>query len=588
MALAGESYSTENLTASKNAMEAFLADEEKLELTRKFLEGTNEDDSNYKTLKIFERTFGCYIMQSDEAKKFRSECTKIEGQLEAARNKLELGANINGEYVEMSSVGLRNKVRVDPDETVRRACYEGLGKIGEFITANGFVDLVKTRNKLAKSLGFIDFYDYKVTNAEGFGKVQLFEILDTLEKGTRPIMERARSELKRQKGDGALDPWNTSFMMAGDITRRMDPYFPFSNAVYQWGRSFDAMNISYKGASMDLDLLDRKNKYSNGFCHWPQPAWKKPDGTWQPSVTHFTSLADPAAIGSGYTALNTLMHEAGHAAHFANIEQPSPLFSQERAPTSVAYAELQSMFLDSLVSDADWMAKYARNENDEAIPWALIEDKIKATHPFEVFALRAMLAVPYFEKALYELPDDQVTADRIQSLAIEIEKKIQGGASPRPLLSVPHILSDEASCYYHGYVLAEMAVHQTREFFFRRDGYIADNGSVGPTLTDSYWKFGNSEKFLDLVENLTGKPLTGDAWVSELEETTEDVLKSEKAKYDAKLAECAAEGDSSSIDLDMRIRLVDGDDVLADTLSDGSFEKSCEKFKNYVQERFGN
>ena len=38
----------------------------------------------------------------------------------------------------------------------------------------------------------------------------------------------------------------------------------------------------------------------------------------------------------------------------------------------------------------------------------------------------------------------------------------QGGLSARPLLSVPHLLSDEASCYYHGYVLAEMAVHQTR------------------------------------------------------------------------------------------------------------------------------
>ena len=45
------------------------------------------------------------------------------------------------------------------------------------------------------------------------------------------------------------------------------------------------------------------------------------------------------------------MHEAGHAAHFANIKMPSPLFSQERAPTSVAYAELQSMFLDALVGD---------------------------------------------------------------------------------------------------------------------------------------------------------------------------------------------------------------------------------------------
>ena len=116
----------------------------------------------------------------------------------------------------------------------------------------------------------------------------------------------------------------------------------------QWGRSFAAMNIGYKGATMDLDLLDRKGKYSNGFCHWPQPAWVKPDGSWQPSTTHFTSLADPSAIGSGHTGLTTLMHEAGHAAHFANVEMPSPLFSQERSPTSVAYAENQSMVSEAL------------------------------------------------------------------------------------------------------------------------------------------------------------------------------------------------------------------------------------------------
>jgi len=31
----------------------------------------------------------------------------------------------------------------------------------------------------------------------------------------------------------------------------------------------------------------------------------------QPATTHFTSLADPSAVGSGHTALTTLMHEAG-------------------------------------------------------------------------------------------------------------------------------------------------------------------------------------------------------------------------------------------------------------------------------------
>ena len=308
-----------------------------------------------------------YTVESEEAKALRSEATKIEGNLEAARNILSLGATIDGEFEEMSSVGLRNKIRVDPDEKVRKACYEGLTKIGDFVTENGFVELVKVRNKMAKALGYLDFYDYKVTNAEGFGKIALFEILDTLEEGTRPIMEAARKRFAEEKGASSLEPWNLSFFMAGDITRRMDLYFPFEKSVEQWGRSFAAMNIGYKGATMDLDLLDRKGKYSNGFCHWPQPAWVKPDGSWQPSTTHFTSLADPSAIGSGHTGLTTLMHEAGHAAHFANVAMPSPLFSQERSPTSVAYAENQSMFLDSLVGDADWMAKYAISREGDAI-----------------------------------------------------------------------------------------------------------------------------------------------------------------------------------------------------------------------------
>lgn len=194
---------------------------------------------------------------------------------------------------------------------------------------------------MARALGYVDYYDYKVTQAEGFGKDALFKILDTLEQGTRSLNLAARARLAKEKGEAALEPYNMGYMMAGDITQKLDPYFPFEKAVETWGRSFGALKIQYRGATMDLDLLDRKGKYSNGFCHWPQPAWVKSDGSWQPSLAHFTSLADPAAVGSGHTALTTLMHEAGHAAHFANIEQPSPLFAQERAPTSVAYAELQ-------------------------------------------------------------------------------------------------------------------------------------------------------------------------------------------------------------------------------------------------------
>ena len=79
-----------------------------------------------------------------------------------------------------------------------------------------------------------------------------------------------------------------------------------------------------------------------------------------------------------------------------------------------------------------------------------------------------MIAIPFFEKALYELPEDEVTPAALLALADKIDLEISGGPAGRPIMSVPHILADESSAYYHGYVLAEMSVHQTREFFLKK------------------------------------------------------------------------------------------------------------------------
>ena len=76
-----------------------------------------------------------------------------------------------------------------------------------------------------------------------------------------------------------------------------------------------------------------------------------------------------------------------------------PLFAQERAPTSVAYAETQSMFLDSLVGDTAWRAKYAKKDNGERIPWDLIEEDIKCVCLFILLwyfrSLVSLLSLPF-------------------------------------------------------------------------------------------------------------------------------------------------------------------------------------------------
>lgn len=441
----------EKLTSTKTALDLFLGDRETLAQVRKYLQEPGLDDDDIKVLKCFEKTFLCYLVEDPEALALKDEIGRLEAELAQSRNRMSLGyKNSEGEFVTASSVALRNAMRSSEDPVVRLSCYEGMRSIGKFV-AGPFAEIVKKRNAFAKKCGYVDFYDMKVTQAEGFSKDTLFGILDGLERDTRPIMQAALAQLASTKGADAIKAENIGFALAGDTTKLKDPYFPFENAVDVWARSFAAMNISYRGSTMQLDLCDRQGKYSNGFCHWPVCAYvDNKTGEFTPAQTNFTSLASPKSVGSGFTAITTLMHEAGHAAHFSNVVQKSPLFSQERAPTSVAYAENQSMFLDSLVSDAAWCSRYALDVNGNPIPFSVLEQEARNTHAYKVLALRAMISVPYFEKKLYELPEDQVTPENIISLADEVEADIQGVLSPRPLLSVPHILADESSCYYHG------------------------------------------------------------------------------------------------------------------------------------------
>lgn len=577
--------SSEALANTKNELDEFLNAPATLEEARALMADPATSDEQKKILKCVERTLMCYIIEDEGAMNIKKQITTLEASLAAARNVMKLGYTAaDGTFTPGSSVVLRNLMRTSDEEPVRKAAYEGLRSIGPFVLDNGFFDIIKQRNALAKQLGFVDYYDMKVTQAEGFDKKTLFGMLEDLEKQTKPIALDARKRLANEKGESALEPWNMGYAMAGDLTKKQDEYFPFATAVKTWGQSFSRMGIRYEKSQMNLDLLDRDGKYSNGFCHWTVPAFTKGDGTWVPAVTNFTSLALPSQPGSGQTALATLMHEGGHAAHFANVNQGSPLFSQERAPTSVAYAETQSMTLDSLCDDAAWLARYAKNQSGERMPWSLIQEAIEQKRPYASFMVRAMLAVPFFEKALYELPEDQLTAEKVLELADEVENDIQGGLSARPLLSVPHILSDEASAYYHGYVLAEMAVHQNREYFMKKfpDQGIVDNPEVGPMLTKGYWNPGNAEMFLDLVERFTGEPLSCKAWVKELSTPIDEVIASEKKDYDAAVA--APERDDP-VELNMQMRLVHGDETIADS-NDGGFDAACEKFKSWVNAKY--
>ena len=553
---------------------------ELLALESPALEGTEDG----RVLRGWIRLFQANAIADKRAQQLSEEIVELEGKLQSARGAMKLGYTDpkTGAFVSATSNVLSNMVMIQTDEAMRKAAFEGRRSIEPFALENGFLEIVRKRNELGRLLGFEDYYDMKVQRTEGFSKKELFVLLDDLELRTRDAAKRSMDAFAAEHGSAAVEPWNFSHYRSGSLAEERDPYFPFEHSLAAWVRSFAAMGITYRGATLTLDLIDRKGKYENGFMHGPGPGFFH-NGTWVPARINFTANAMPDRIGSGPQAVRTLFHEGGHAAHFSNVLQPAPCFAQEFAPTSVAYAETQSMFLDSVIGDADWETRYLQSRTGEPMPWELIEKGIRIAQPFAALGVRSMLTVCYVEKALYEMSDAELSAPdahaKVLAMIRSMEQKLEFmSGSPRPVLSVPHLLAGESSAYYHGYVLAEMAVHQTRDHFLGRDGHIMDNPRVGPELAAGYWAPGNEEKFFDLVHRVTGKPFSADAIVHAATRTADEAV-ADARKAVERLAQIPTY--TGPLDLDATVKVVHGHEVITE-FKNGEFDRADREFQAWV------
>lgn len=568
----------------------FISDPARLASVRDALAQLPEADTDEATealrhgLKGWLALFESNIVDSDSARQHMRELIQMESELFAKRRDLVLQhINEAGELEASTLSGLATNMSTNRVEAARKSSHDALMTLEHWVLANGFLDIVKKRNAFARAQGHANYFDYKVEKNEQMSADHLFSILDDFEARTRDANERALGDLQKTHGADAVQPWNLRFYVSGDVTRQLDPYLSFGKGLERWVESFRRLGIQYRGATMQLDLLERTGKYQNGFCHGPIPSFVDANGQWVAGQINFTANAQPDQVGSGARAINTLFHEGGHAAHFANVTQNSPCFSQEFAPTSMAYAETQSMFCDSLLDDADWLKRYARNANGDAIPDALIHERIKTTQPFAAFGERGILVVPYFERALYQLDDAELMPERVLQLARACEQRILGVAiGPRPLLSIPHLLNQESAAAYHGYLLANMAVYQTRAFFERQYGYLTDNPAIGPALSEHYWARGNGISHNDTLLSLTGEPFNAKYLADSCNQTVEQAW--EQAQAQMASAASRQYPESTAPDLDANIRIVHGAELIADNAE--SDQTMCQQFEHWLAEHY--
>ncbi len=570
------------------ARKTFLADPQHLAQSREHLARLEaaapsaERDALVTGLRGWIATFEGNAMDGERAASLLAELMAMDADLFARRQAYKMHhVGASGKSEEASPSALRANLASNPDDAARQSSHDALQGLERWVLENGFLKIVATRNALARELGYRDFFEYRLRTRSGMSPEQLFTIFDEFEQKTRDVHFASLNRLVAQHGDAALQPHNLPYRMRGAVMQRADDYFPFGKALERWAESFRRLGVTYRGARLEIDLLDRPGKFPTGFCVAPTACYRDDNTGWLPADVRLTSTARPRQAGAGLQGINVLFHEAGHAAHLSNVTLNSPCFSQEFTPTAPAYLEAQAKFFEALPGDPCWIKRYARNAAGEPMPDEMIRERVESIQVFRAYGERRDLIPTYFEQALYAMDDAKRTTESVLELARSLTLRILGVPDfTAYVLTTPHPIYHDIAVYYHGYLLAKMAASQTREYLTRKLGYIVDNPAVGPLLAQHCWATGNSLTLDQTVRNMTGERLTSSYLAQECNRSPHEAwaLAQEAVERADRMANASAGSDG---DLDASISIVHGAQCIA--TNDESLEAMYAAFEAWIE-----
>jgi len=438
---------------------------------------------------------------------------KLHKEIIKLSNKIEekfatFRVNVNGKGLTDNEIDeiLENSVNHKELKTV----WEKSKTIGETV-ADDVIELVKLRNKGARSLGFKNYHQMSLTLNEQ-NTEELDKLFDNLDEKIKSSFVKLKEEIDNYLAEkfnitpNKLMPWHyeDKFFQQGPKIYNVntDTYFKQKDIVELTRNYFNGINLNIDDLLINSDLYEKAGKYQHAYCV---------------DIDREGDIRVLCNIKPNQKWAGTMLHEFGHAVYDKYIARWLPW--ELRRYGHIFTTEAVAMLFGRFVHHSDWLHEIAGVSKEEA---EKISDKnFKALRSEQLIFTRWVQVMYRFEKAMYENPEQNLNELWWQLVEkYQLLKKPEGRNKP-DWASKIHVALYPA--YYHNYMLGELLASQLHHYITTKvlkrnkdkcDSFINEK-EVGEYLKNLFFSYGALYPWNTLIEKATGEKLNPDYYVEQ-------------------------------------------------------------------------
>lgn len=406
--------------------------------------------------------------------------------------------DIDGKAV--SENDIREILKKENSPSLRKKAWEASKLIGDTL-APQILSIVLLRNQGAQSLGYTDYFQMQLELQE-VTESDLFDTLDDLAKKSDAAYAKVLQKIELQQSQRFnvqpehLGPWAWSdpFCQEDPLDScELDSLVNGVDICDVATKFYQKMGIDVTSILKQSDMLERPGKNQHAFCI---------------NIDRDSDIRTLNNVKPTIRWMDTVLHELGHAIYEQGFDEKLPWLLRE--PPHMIPTEAMALIAGRQA--------YLKNVLQSIIGHSEAQEHliVKAEESLQrrqlIFS-RWVLVMTYFERNLYSNPKQDLNklwwqlVHKYQKIPIPPGREGKNDWAAKYHISL-------APVYYYSYLLGEMFASSIEETFLKeaKASSLATE-KASQFLQEKLFFPGNRMSWTDLIQHVTGKPLSSDAWI---------------------------------------------------------------------------